>query len=331
MKYDEDYVSIGGDFITMTTQKHTGYLTAGTMEIKDDFYQYDDGTTYAFPASSSHKAVLSGTEKQSVTFESFDDSHFNYLELTQSEDMYVMSPDPCFIGTTTDTTTSTATTTTTTTTTATKTDTTTTATETTATETETTTTATETTTTKTETTTTHTETTTTATETTESTEATTRIVDISETETVEIAPDEQVQLVHSEADIITWISSDSSLVTIDKTGNVTIAGSGTAEVIAVDSSGEQYPVQIVIAEAETMLGDVNCDGTVNLDDATMVLTIYASIAAGLPMDSYTEAEIAAADVDGNGMAGLSDATAVLSYYAQNAAGLDPSWDEILAV
>lgn len=96
MTHDKDQVTVGGNFITMTNQNHSELLTAGTLEIKGDFYQYDDGTTYAFPASGTHIVILSGNEKQTVTFESYDDSHFNVLTLTQDEEQYVFSDDPCW-------------------------------------------------------------------------------------------------------------------------------------------------------------------------------------------------------------------------------------------
>ncbi len=96
MKNIEDKVCVEEDFITMTSVDHTDYLTAGTLEIKGDFYQYDDGTTYAFPASGKHMTVLSGDKVQNVTFESYDDSHFNILRMEQAEDKYVFSENPCW-------------------------------------------------------------------------------------------------------------------------------------------------------------------------------------------------------------------------------------------
>lgn len=96
MTNEGDKVVVDGNFITMTNQDHSEYLTAGTLEIKGDFYQYDDGTEYAFPASGTHKVILSGTDKQTVTFESYDSSHFNILSLTQDSSQYVFSDDPCW-------------------------------------------------------------------------------------------------------------------------------------------------------------------------------------------------------------------------------------------
>lgn len=114
MVNDGDYVLVNGDFITKTDRNHEDYLTAGTLEIKGDFYQYDDGTTYAFPASGKHMTILSGDEVQNVTFESYDDSHFNILRMEQAEDKYVFSENPCWNEIASDTTTAATTTGTTT-------------------------------------------------------------------------------------------------------------------------------------------------------------------------------------------------------------------------
>ena len=96
MTHANDNVIVGGKFATMTNVDHSELLTAGIMEIKGDFCQYDDGTEFAFPASGTHKVILSGTDIQNITFESYDSSHFNNVELTQEPLQYVFSDDPCW-------------------------------------------------------------------------------------------------------------------------------------------------------------------------------------------------------------------------------------------
>lgn len=56
----------------------------------------------------------------------------------------------------------------------------------------------------------------------------------------------------------------------------------------------------------------------------------AKNAAGLSIDEFTDAQKRAADVDENGSIDIGDATGVLTYYAQSAAGLNPSWDDLFA-
>lgn len=68
-------------------------------------------------------------------------------------------------------------------------------------------------------------------------------------------------------------------------------------------------------------GDVDGNGTVELTDATIVLTMYAKSAASIELDETEKRQLAAADVNKNGSIDLSDATEVLSIYARNAAGL----------
>lgn len=96
MTHANDNVIVGGKFATMTNVDHSELLTAGIMEIKGDFYQYDNGTEFAFPASGTHKVILSGSDIQNITFESYDASHFNNIELTQELSQYTFSDDPCW-------------------------------------------------------------------------------------------------------------------------------------------------------------------------------------------------------------------------------------------
>lgn len=93
---DDGYVYVGGNFNTKTNIDHSEYLTAGTIEIKGDFHQYADGTTFAFPASGTHKVILSGDDTQKVTFESYPDSHFNILKLTKDASNYEFNPEECW-------------------------------------------------------------------------------------------------------------------------------------------------------------------------------------------------------------------------------------------
>ena len=64
--------------------------------------------------------------------------------------------------------------------------------------------------------------------------------------------------------------------------------------------------------------------TIDITDATLILTHYAQTAAGLP-SSLTEAQLSAGDTDRDSSITIADATAILKYYAEKAAGLDPAW------
>ena len=89
MTNEDDKVTIGGTFATRSTVNHSNLLTAGTIEIDGDLYQYRNND-YNFHTSGTHKVVLNGTKKQTVSFESRDNgdhARFNILEITnKSED-----------------------------------------------------------------------------------------------------------------------------------------------------------------------------------------------------------------------------------------------------
>ena len=92
----------------------------------------------------------------------------------------------------------------------------------------------------------------------------------------------------------------------------------------VNSEGndESYWLKIVVGDSADTAYDVNQDGTVGVDDATEVLSIYAETAAGTNSDiQIQQTANVNADVDGDGIVTLSDATAILTKYAEKAAGV----------
>ncbi|MBQ9200660.1 MAG: hypothetical protein IJ141_10835, partial [Lachnospiraceae bacterium] len=72
MNSEDDYVCVYGDYINDNTGNQTGNLTAGTMELKGDFYACftdnagNNNLNYSFMPSGSHTVILSGEEKQKV-------------------------------------------------------------------------------------------------------------------------------------------------------------------------------------------------------------------------------------------------------------------------
>jgi len=87
-----DYMLVQGDFVMDSYHDSEPYLSAGTLEIKGNFTQlstknqngYNDYKN--FYTSGSHKVLLSGSVKQTVSFEdpSSYSSHFNILEITNN-------------------------------------------------------------------------------------------------------------------------------------------------------------------------------------------------------------------------------------------------------
>jgi len=87
-----DYMAVHGDFVMDYYHNHSNSLTAGTLELKGNFTQLSTGNTSNgydrdnFYTSGTHKVLLSGSVKQTVSFEdpSTNDSHFNILEITNT-------------------------------------------------------------------------------------------------------------------------------------------------------------------------------------------------------------------------------------------------------
>ncbi|MBQ8688548.1 MAG: hypothetical protein IJ512_08425 [Ruminococcus sp.] len=93
--------------------------------------------------------------------------------------------------------------------------------------------------------------------------------------------------------------------------------------VTVAQSQEVQYISVTLEDA-AVKGDVNNDGSVDLDDAVLTLTHYAHIGAGLSSD-LSEAQLMSADVNVDGTADLTDASMILCYYAETSAGLSPQW------
>ncbi|MBQ8725453.1 MAG: hypothetical protein IJY74_07290, partial [Oscillospiraceae bacterium] len=91
----------------------------------------------------------------------------------------------------------------------------------------------------------------------------------------------------------------------------------------------EYQLDAGTDTSEPVTGDIDGNGTVDISDATAVLSMYAESAAGISPAIYTSAASNPADVNGDGAVNLDDAAAILTYYAQNASGLSPDWADII--
>ncbi len=91
----------------------------------------------------------------------------------------------------------------------------------------------------------------------------------------------------------------------------------------------EYQLDAGTDTPESVTGDIDGNGTVDISDATAVLSLYAEGAAGITPAIYTSTEINPADVNGDGVVSVDDATAILLYYAQTASGLSPEWADII--
>ena len=87
--------------------------------------------------------------------------------------------------------------------------------------------------------------------------------------------------------------------------------SDTTESIETTTETEILSADEVVAEY--ILGDVSMDGVINSSDASMVISEYSMVSAGLP-SSFSEIQILSADVNKDTLINSSDASLILSYY-----------------
>lgn len=89
MQSNQDYIMVKGNFSISTDKSSIGYLTAGTLEVKGDFTRSNSGSfdNYNFVTSGTHKVILSGEKKQTISFQQYSNwapnSHFNILIITK--------------------------------------------------------------------------------------------------------------------------------------------------------------------------------------------------------------------------------------------------------
>lgn len=76
-----------------------------------------------------------------------------------------------------------------------------------------------------------------------------------------------------------------------------------------------------------MLGDINNDGMVDANDASLVLAEYAVLSTGGD-GTFTEIEKQKADVNMDSDIDANDASKILAYYSANSTGGNASWDNI---
>ena len=106
-----------------------------------------------------------------------------------------------------------------------------------------------------------------------------------------------------------WSSSNSNVVTVDDEGGLTAVGIGTAFVEARTDEGNftAYCEVTVEATPDIVPGDLNNDGTVNVQDAIWLLRSIVGLV------ELTPAQEAAADVNGDEIINVADAILILRY------------------
>ena len=83
------------------------------------------------------------------------------------------------------------------------------------------------------------------------------------------------------------------------------------------------------AEPEYLLGDINDDGEVSVEDAQLALLEYVNAMTGLE-SSLTDKQKLAGDVNGDKEISVEDAQTILLYYVSNTlSGESVTWDDLL--
>ncbi|MCM1061664.1 MAG: dockerin type I repeat-containing protein, partial [Eubacterium sp.] len=101
MVWDNDYMLVGGNFITNVYYGNCNKISMGNIEIKGDVLDYTDTNGGFWVAEDENKVILSGTGNQTIHFE-ISSSHFNDLEMRNSNSRTITIDKYCKVnGTTT--------------------------------------------------------------------------------------------------------------------------------------------------------------------------------------------------------------------------------------
>ena len=126
-------------------------------------------------------------------------------------------------------------------------------------------------------------------------------------------------------DKIQFTSDHPEIASVSKDGTVTCLANGSA-VIAAICENVTYTCKVVISAY--LRGDVNEDGMISPEDATMVLQAYTMLLLD-KQPNLTASQLLAADADENGSISETDATLILRYFATAMMDKEPSWEELL--
>jgi len=130
-------------------------------------------------------------------------------------------------------------------------------------------------------------------------------------------------------EVVTTTTTDVTEAT-EAVGTDTTAEPATEPVPETETVPATEPVETPTepAQADYALGDVNLDGTIDANDASKILEIYAQYSSGATPSESAE-QLLAADVDKDDMITSSDASLILSYYASVSTGQDLKFEDFL--
>lgn len=106
---------------------------------------------------------------------------------------------------------------------------------------------------------------------------------------------------------VTWVSSDTEIADISADGTLTGIKAGTADIYAMLDNGKTISVKITVTSAESLLGDANLDGNINILD---VIVINRAV---LGKENLSAEQIKAADVNKNNVPDSVDSLTIMKY------------------
>lgn len=124
---------------------------------------------------------------------------------------------------------------------------------------------------------------------------------------------------------LSWTSSDENVATVDDTGQVTFLAQGTVTITATGENGLSASITL---EIDLLMGDVDFDTEITVNDAQMILQEYATMAGGGEATMFGITAYVA-DVNYDGEINITDATLTLQYYVIEAGGGVASWENLL--
>jgi len=86
MENENDYIGVGKDFV-LNAYYNSPVFSAGVLEVKGNIIQKNAYYNRTINATGTHKTILSGTDTQTITFDT-KESKFNILEVTKPIEQY---------------------------------------------------------------------------------------------------------------------------------------------------------------------------------------------------------------------------------------------------
>ena len=123
-----------------------------------------------------------------------------------------------------------------------------------------------------------------------------------------------------------WGSSDPEVASVDENGQVTLLKEGEAVITAV---ADGYTYSCHVSLLPYLLGDVNENGVVSVEDAQLTLLYYVEQLIG-KTGGLTAHQQLAANVYDESKIDLTDACIILNYATNILAGNTPKWENVIA-